>query len=186
MNRTSLSCSSLAYPYNTLSATQTLFPGRSAEAVAFHNVLSNLREGTGRYGDAEVTTKHSPKWTNGLRKPKILQAGSICEFSCLSFKLVNGELPNAEFLQSPAHPVRKTPADTSWGHIMDKTLHWAPGRVQIGITFPYCPQQADGVVRSPSHRESQRITGWGGITEEGEVCSDAGQQEESKWCRNTR
>lgn len=69
---------------------------------------------------------------------------------------------------------------------MDKTLHWAPGRVQIGITFPYCPQQADGVVRSPSHRESQRITGWGGITEEGEVCSDAGQQEESKWCRNTR
>lgn len=61
MNRTSLSCSSLAYPYNTLSATQTLFPGRSAEAVAFHNVLSNLREGTGRYGDAEVTTKHSPK-----------------------------------------------------------------------------------------------------------------------------
>lgn len=113
MNRTSLSFSSLACPYSTLSATQTLFPGHSAEAVAFHNVLSNLREGTGRYGDAGVTTKHSPKSTNGLRKLKILQAGSICEISSPSFKLVNGELPNAEFLQSTAHPVRKTPADTS-------------------------------------------------------------------------
>lgn len=60
-NRTSLSFSAVACPYSTLSATQTLFPGRSAEAVAFDNVLSNLREGTGRYEDAEVTTKHSPK-----------------------------------------------------------------------------------------------------------------------------
>lgn len=57
----------------------------------------------------------------------------------------------------------------------------APGsrRIQIGITptvhnrqMEWCSHPATGV------------TGWGGILKEEEMCSDAGQQEESKQCRN--
>lgn len=141
MNRTSLSFSSLYWPYSTLSATQTLFPGHSAEAVAFHNVLSNLRKGTGRYGDAGVTTKHSPKSTNGLRKlrkfcrwvPSVKSVPRVSNLLMVNYQMLS-------FCRH-GHPVRKHQQTLPEEHTMGKTSHRAAGGgIQIGITFPYCPQ----------------------------------------------